>query len=275
MDLILSETKSEYFGLPVVRREINGLVLIEKIFPASHQLPVHAHENLCICTILRGTMHEVGDGMDRIFNSMTTVFHPSGETHWDVFGSNGAHIATLEFGEHWQKRLQSYSQWLSHPAEHKNDPVTWLSLNLHREFQKFDAATPLAVEALALELVSNIIRTGKRHQKDEAPAWLKRVEEFLNENFESPFSIDRLSEIAGVHGVHLIRTFRKFHGMTAGDYLRQRRIEYACHLLQQNQELSLTEVAVRSGFYDQSHFIRTFRAHTGSTPGKFRAQIRD
>jgi AraC family transcriptional regulator len=264
------ETKAEYFGFPVVRREINGLVLIEKIFPSDHQLPNHAHENLCICTILRGSMHEVGDGMDRIFTSMTSVFHPVGDSHRDVCGSGGAHIATLEFGEHWQQRLQTYSKWLSHPALHKNDPVTWLGLSIHREFQRFDAATPLAVEAQALELVSNIIRAEKPITEHHAPKWLKRVEEFLNENFESAFSMAKLSRIAGVHEVHLIRTFRKFHGTTVGSYLRRRRIQYACRLLQ-DSGFSLTEVGLRAGFYDQSHFNRIFRTLVGITPGQFRS----
>jgi AraC-like DNA-binding protein len=32
----------------------------------------------------------------------------------------------------------------------------------------------------------------------------------------------------------------------------------------------LTTVALRSGFYDQSHFIRTFKSFTGISPGDYR-----
>jgi AraC family transcriptional regulator len=95
----------------------------------------------------------------------------------------------------------------------------------------------------------------------------------LNEHFEDQITLAQLSRIAGVHGVHLIRTFRKFHGTTVGEYLRHRRIEFACRLLQ-SSSLSVTQVAIQSGFYDQSHFTRAFRAHVGLTPGQFRSQFK-
>ncbi|HSE39891.1 MAG TPA: AraC family transcriptional regulator, partial [Acidobacteriota bacterium] len=130
----------------------------------------------------------------------------------------------------------------------------------------------LAVEALVLELISRIIRSTKPEKERHPPKWLKTIENFLNEQFENSLSLDQLSELAGVHPVHLIRTFRKFHGSTIGEYLRQRRIEHACKLLQ-SSSLSVTEVAVQSGFYDQSHFTRTFRAIVGLTPGQYRSQF--
>ena len=265
-------TQAEYLGLPVLRRELNGLILTEKVFPASYHLPTHTHEKLCVCTILQGTMHEIGKDSKRVFNAITTVFHPAGEIHYDKFGSDETHVVSLEFGQVWQERLRPYAEWLERPRQHQNDSVTWLGLNIHREFQKFDVATPLAVEALALELVSRIIRAEKPRKENEAPKWLKRIEEFLNEHFEDPITLDQLSQIAGVHGVHLIRTFRKFHGTTVGEYLRRRRIEFACKLLQ-SSKLSVTQVAIQAGFYDQSHFTRTFRSFVGLTPGQFRSQF--
>ncbi|HSE39543.1 MAG TPA: hypothetical protein VLH08_02155, partial [Acidobacteriota bacterium] len=125
---MMSLTQVEYLGLPVVRRELNGLVLIEKKFPPNHHLPTHSHEKLCFCTILQGKMQEVGEGT-RVFTPMTTVFHPAGEIHYDQFGPCGAHVVTLEFGHQWQERLRLYSEWLQEPSEHKNNPITWLGLH--------------------------------------------------------------------------------------------------------------------------------------------------
>ncbi len=265
-------THAEYLGLPVLRRELSGLILTEKIFPAGHHLPTHTHEKFCVCTILQGRMHEIGEHSARQFDPMTTVLHPAGEVHYDQFGPDGAHVVSLEFGQHWQERLRPYNAWLERPAQHENDFITWLGLKIHHEFQRFDAASPLAVEALALELLSRIVRAEKPQRDVHPPKWMKKIEEFLNEHFEDPITVEQLSHIAGVHGVHLIRTFRKYHGITVGEYLRRRRIEFACRLLQ-SSELSVTQVAVQAGFYDQSHFTRAFRAMVGVTPGQFRSQF--
>jgi len=49
-----------------------------------------------------------------------------------------------------------------------------------------------------------------------------------------------------------------------------RRVERATQLLRTNGELSLAEVAVRTGFSDQSHFTSLFKRIIGVTPGQFR-----
>jgi AraC family transcriptional regulator len=265
--------QAEYLGLPVLRRELSGLVLTEKIFPAGHHLPTHTHEKFCFCTILQGRMNEIGKGYEKIYTPMTTIFHPAGEIHYDQFGPDGAHVVSLEFTHQWHERLRPYLEFLETPALHTNDSITWLGLQIQHEFQNFDAATPLALEALALELITRIIRAEKPVCDSQPPKWMKRIEEYLNEHFEDQITLAQLSRIAGVHGVHLIRTFRKFHGTTVGEYLRHRRIEFACRLLQ-SSSLSVTQVAIQSGFYDQSHFTRAFRAHVGLTPGQFRSQFK-
>jgi AraC family transcriptional regulator len=56
-------------------------------------------------------------------------------------------------------------------------------------------------------------------------------------------------------------------------YVRARRTERAKELLEGGCPL-LPQVAAHLGFYDQSHFTRTFRKKTGTTPGQYaRAHI--
>ncbi len=264
--------ESEQFGAVVSRRELCGLIHSEKVYRSSCQLPTHTHTDLYFCTIVRGDCKEYGQGSEKLYGQSTTVFHPAGDVHRNEFGPDGGHASSLEFSDAWQPRLKNCSEWLEQQSVHQNDTVSWLALRLRREFQEYDEATPLAVEALALELLCMLARRNKQRPIDRTPpVWLKRIEQFLNEHSGEPISMNQLSLIAGVHSVHLIRTFRKFHGVTVGDYLRRRRIETACHLLQSTR-LSVTEIALQAGFYDQSHFTRTFRAIVGLNPSVFRSQ---
>ena len=81
-------------------------------------------------------------------------------------------------------------------------------------------------------------------------------------------SVGELARAVGVHPGHLSRTFRERLGRTAGHYLEQLRVERACRLLV--TEAPLVDVAMRSGFADQSHFTRTFRRSVGVSPGRYR-----
>lgn len=56
-------------------------------------------------------------------------------------------------------------------------------------------------------------------------------------------------------------------------HLRRLRIEKACGLLRR-EYLSLADVALQLGFADQSHFTRSFRRVTGTTPSAFARSCR-
>jgi AraC family transcriptional regulator len=73
----------------------------------------------------------------------------------------------------------------------------------------------------------------------------------------------------GVHPIHLTRAFRLHFRMTPGDYLRRCRLEKAAALLA-GTSTPLVEVALASGFCDQSHLTRAFRRSYRTTPGAYR-----
>jgi len=59
--------------------------------------------------------------------------------------------------------------------------------------------------------------------------------------------------------------------LTPYQFILKLRIEYALKLIQKNYPLSI--VAVESGFFDQSHFIKEFKKIYGVTPLKFKEEI--
>jgi AraC family transcriptional regulator len=84
--------------------------------------------------------------------------------------------------------------------------------------------------------------------------------------------VAEIARAAGVHPVYLARTFREHHGMTIGEYVRKLRIEHACRLIS-TTGAPLSEIALAAGFCDQSHFSRTFKRVTGSSPAEYRRLI--
>lgn len=81
-----------------------------------------------------------------------------------------------------------------------------------------------------------------------------------------------LRDIAGELGVsvpYLCRVFKQSQGCSPHRYLVEQRVERAKWLLRQS-ECPLIEVAIASGFVDQSQFSKTFKKVVGTTPSKFR-----
>lgn len=98
---------------------------------------------------------------------------------------------------------------------------------------------------------------------------INRCREYIfNHIYESP-TLQELAQIANLHPEYLSRLFKKEVGVSLGTYIQQERIEEAKKLLLYT-ELSITEVCTRLNFNDQSHFIKSFKKHTGVTPKKFR-----
>lgn len=101
------------------------------------------------------------------------------------------------------------------------------------------------------------------------PGLAHRISEYIDSRLSENVSLDALAGIAGLSVFHFARAFRQTFGMPPHSYLLRRRIERALRLVQQT-ELSLSEIALSTGFSDQSHFARHFRRLTGMTPGAVR-----
>ncbi len=106
-----------------------------------------------------------------------------------------------------------------------------------------------------------IIKAGK--QKDS----IKRVENFIINNYSKNISLKELSEIACLSPFHFQREFIKSVGITPHEFLNDFRISESKKMLLESEDIS--DIAIRSGFFDQSHFSRVFRKTVGIPPGKY------
>lgn len=91
---------------------------------------------------------------------------------------------------------------------------------------------------------------------------------FMEDAPENDISLNQLSQHAYMSKYQFIRDFKNTVGLTPHQFQIQNRIRKAQKLCTTN--LTLTKVALTTGFYDQSHFIRLFKRIVGVTPSAYK-----
>jgi len=99
-------------------------------------------------------------------------------------------------------------------------------------------------------------------EKNDCLRTQKLSELFLDDSISDFKSIKQLSEKVYYSPRHLNRKVHQLFGMSGEELLIYKKYLYAVNLLHTNSS-SLTDVAVASGFYDQSHFCKVFKAYSG------------
>ena len=84
--------------------------------------------------------------------------------------------------------------------------------------------------------------------------------------------MNAVARAASLSPFYLTRIFKQRYGIPPYRYLIGLRIRYASDLLR-DSSLSVTQVCHRSGFNSLSHFITTFRNHTGMNPTQYRRMV--
>ncbi|MBR6396098.1 MAG: helix-turn-helix transcriptional regulator, partial [Lachnospiraceae bacterium] len=92
---------------------------------------------------------------------------------------------------------------------------------------------------------------------------------YINDHYAEDIDADTLASIAGFSRFHFSRLFKQYTGSTYYEYLTKKRIEMAERYLI-SPELSITEVAMRSGFNSLSTFNRVFKSALGCTPSEYK-----
>ena len=95
------------------------------------------------------------------------------------------------------------------------------------------------------------------------------MEKYIADHLSEPLTLDTVAEAFSITPVYLSSWFKKNLGVSISDYIREKKIEKATHLLRYSDK-SVIEIANYLAFSSQSHFIQTFESFTGLTPKKYR-----
>lgn len=246
----------EFFGTTTARGEARGVVLSCLQHTAARKLPQHAHEAALFTMLLRGEYRERAGNRDLIYDPLTVVFHPPSHEHRDEIGAGRSVIVGVEVA---RDVFTEYDLAVPRLAR-QSFAASRMLLALYMRACN-GTLTPLDVESTVVELIGDAAKM-PRTDEHTAPPWLARVMEMLDA-LPPSIRVGDLAREANVHPVHFTRVFRKHAGVAPAEYLQQRRVRAALRILGAQP---LNEVALASGFADQSHLCRAMRSAFGETP---------
>lgn len=266
-----SKAHVDFHGNTLQSREVEGFSFREIFHPPGVFIPRHSHEHAHVGFILRGGFTETFDRKALECRPLSVSYISPGLTHTDDF-KKGVHCLVFEIAAQRLARVRELLT-LKEPIFVHGGRSAWLTMRLYEEARRCDAASALAMEGLALEILAELSRQLAPRTPDKSPRWLEETRELLHARFAEPLTHDVMARAVGVHPVHLATVFRQRFGCTIGEYVRRLRIDFASRQLADSND-SLCLIGLAAGFVDQSHFSKVFKRQTGLTPGQFRARLR-
>lgn len=134
-----------------------------------------------------------------------------------------------------------------------------------------DLALPAVVDLLLIHLL-RLWHDGSPGQGDDPR--IARVLRTVGAGPHRPWTVQQLSDVAGLSRAAFTRRFTAVTGETPGAYLTRRRLDQGAHLLR-NTGLPLASIADRLGYATGFSFAAAFRREFGIAPGRFRHRERE
>ncbi len=149
--------------------------------------------------------------------------------------------------------------------------------SIARHFQKLLHAyerqsDSLKKEVLLNEFFSRLMRNACDIKQTVSPLGCENesidlAKQYLSQDLDIGISLEYVAKKVGLSRFHFIRQFKRYTGVSPHQFRIQRRIEAAKKLIRTG--VAFSQVALETGFADQSHFTNKFRQYTGATPSQY------
>lgn len=255
-------------GHPVQTLRAGGFTLIESSYAPSLSLPQHGHDEAYLSFAVRGTFDERVGG--RTFECATydVIVRPPGERPSNRYGDGGTRCVLIEIDPPSLARLREHTSLFDTPARLRREAQP-IAMRIHRELMDPDPAAALSVEGLVLELIGE----SSKRAAARAPRWLGDARDYIHAHWPERPKLADIARAGGVHPSNLVRAFRAHLECSPAEYMRRLRLDHAKNALATSNR-TIAEIALESGFYDQSHFTNAFRRRFGMTPAQYVQMLR-
>jgi AraC family transcriptional regulator len=222
-----------------------------------------------------------GDRKEESFNIGHTIISPAQISHsacWDEEASFTVITLETKFFEHMAHEYINPDSVDLLPHFAQADPFIYSIGQIFSSKMRFQQPiSRMYLDQMATTISVHLLENycSIRHKFSENNYELSGIEmqqivEYIQANLHRKLSLEELGNLLGMSRYHFARLFKKTTGNTPAQYITQRRLERAIHLLK-TTNLGVGSIARQTGFYDHSHLCRIFRENlSGATPDRYR-----
>ncbi len=253
----------------------SGVEFFEAWFQG-HAYEKHRHDTYAICLTTTGVLAFNYRGSSEISTPGQVVVLQPDEVH-DGFAGTEAGFGYRQLYVEPALIFEAIQTASTHPCSlpFVRTPVIMnrkLSAAIISAFQ--GTREPLAIDSLIVQVAEGLMEADPSCKQTPLPrhldvAALKRARQYLDTQKTRVVHSSELETVTGLTRYDLARQFRAMCGTSPYRYLLMRRLDFAREQFAQGR--SLGEVAIETGFADQAHFSRVFKATFGITPAMYRA----
>jgi len=236
------------------------------------QLPRHHHGSASLSLILEGGQRESVGARHYDCISHSAMLKGAGVEHANLVGPRGTRGVFVEMSGAAEAELHDGAGPPLGATCFADGTTRHLVRRIGQELRLRQPGVRLIVEGLLFELLGTLTRRRRKEQTPRGDLPLQRALDYLEANYRSRLSVAEVAGEAGVHPSYLAELFRERLATSVGEWVRNRRLEFVRGALR-NPADSISAIAFRAGFADQSHLTRLFRARFGLTPAEYRRTI--
>jgi len=245
----------------------------------THDYPRHMHEEYSIAIMLQGTETTICRGASHVARPGSVLLINAEDVHSSRSVDSGYRLMkvrprllseiALEFTG--RKVDRSYFRHLV-----VNDASLFRSLlKLHVKLEQNVSA--LEQESEFIATIGMLLTQQNRNSSRQSAGkmgrenlYVNRVRDYLKSHYAENVSLSQLASITNLSPFYLLRVFHNQVGFPPHEYQTQLRIAHARKLIRRGN--SISQAALETGFFDQSHLSRNFKRIVGVTPRRYFSQ---
>ncbi|WP_270227855.1 AraC family transcriptional regulator [Coprococcus aceti] len=257
-----------------------------RYWPHAFQIPVHWHDEVEIIYVRKGPLMVEIDGQKFIGDDGAVYIVSPGVLHMMAAPETPVDYFTflfpMEFISFQTKDeledeiffpLRNHTREFRPEVTNRNllEKLIPILDELSEKNGKFGTHRQIQVRIRLLQVVDLLVEYDQLEAKTgRASGGLeKEILIYIQDNYHEHISLAELSEHFHLSEKYMSRFFSERFHMTLTQYVNYVRLKYARHLLE-STDLSVTEIAMKSGYPNVSYFIRKFSAAVGEPPLRYR-----
>lgn len=256
--------------------ELNSLELLSATY-ISHGFPRHYHDTYVVSIIVSGTEQFTCRSETHFAPTGSIVAINPGEVHTGSASNNQPWVFRAFYPSVEQfEEINSQFGLRKKTIPYFPSPVVF-DKELGCELLRLHKILETSCEVLEKQTAFLMVMAGlvKRQSADNPtlkppghePRAIENAREYINSHFTENLPLNEIADAAGLNPFYLIRAFRKKIGLPPHEYLTLLRVRRAMKLL--TSGMPIVDVALETGFVDQSHLTNRFKRIVGVTPKQF------